>query len=106
MDHKLALGIQINEGEIQIENAVSENFRSLDLNCMEWISGVMNNIRIHQSSVKCQKGLNRLRIYAVSPFMVLEKIVLYSKGTKIPESYLGPNESYYKNKEIKSVEDL
>lgn len=95
-DHKLTVGIQLNEEEIQMTNAVGEHFCSQDFGCMEWIRGVMENIHIHQSSVLCQCGLNRLRVYAVSPFMVLEKVVLYKKGTTIPTSYLGPRESFYK----------
>ena len=34
------------------------------------------------------------RFYAASPAIVLEKIAVYPKGTKIKESYMGPNESY------------
>jgi hypothetical protein len=95
IDRKLYFGIQINEGEIKIENAVSDKFKSLDLSCLEWVSAVRDNIRIYKSNAYCRKGINNLRIYAVSPALVLERIVLYSENSKILESYLGPAESYY-----------
>jgi hypothetical protein len=94
MDHKLFYGIQINDSVIRFENAVEEDFRSLDCGYPDWVNAVRNNIRIRKTRVFCQKGINHLRIYAVSPFFVLERIVLYKD--KLPESYLGPKESYYK----------
>lgn len=95
-DHRLYVGIQINEEEIQLENTVSDQFRSLDLGCIEWIHAVTDNIRIYRTKVFCKEGENRLRIYAVSPFFVLEKLVLHQKGNPLAKSYLGPSESYFK----------
>ncbi|MGZ7441246.1 glycosyl hydrolase 115 family protein [Paenibacillus sp. TH7-28] len=98
MDHKLYLGVQVNGGEIHVENAVSDRFRSLDLGCPEWIRAVKDNIRIYSSEISCRRGLNTLRIYAVSPSLVLERIVLYPAAALLPESYLGPRESFYVKK--------
>lgn len=95
MDHKLYLGVQMNDGEVHLENAVSDRFRSLDTSCAEWVNAVKDNIRIHHSEVRCRRGLNVLRIYAVSPSLVLERIVLYPQISGLPKSYLGPTESYY-----------
>lgn len=95
MDHQLCIGIQINDGELQIENAVSESFRSLDTGCPEWMRAVRENIRIYSSQVPCKRGINTLKFYAISPLVVLERIVLYPWNTKLPASYLGPTESFY-----------
>jgi hypothetical protein len=95
IDRKLYLGIQINEGEMKVENTVSNKFKSLDLSSSEWVSAVRENIRIYKSTVYCRKGINNLRIFAVSPALVLERIVLYPDNSKLLESYLGPVESYY-----------
>ncbi|WP_145408600.1 glycosyl hydrolase 115 family protein [Paenibacillus xylanexedens] len=95
MDHRLYMGVQINNGEIQEQNAVSKQFRSLDLSCHEWISAVTDNIRIYSCSIPCKAGLNTLRIYAISPMLVLEKIVLHPINLQPVSSYLGPPESYY-----------
>jgi hypothetical protein len=99
MDRKLYMGIQLNEEEVRIENAVSDHFRSLDCRCDEWVSAVKDNIRIYKSKVLCKKGMNQLRFYAVSPFLVLERIVLYPEASPIMQSYLGPKESYFKIKQ-------
>ncbi|AET60998.1 alpha-glucuronidase Gh115A [Paenibacillus terrae HPL-003] len=66
-DHKLYLGVQMNNGEVHLENAVSDRFRSLDTSCTEWVNAVKDNIRIHRGELPCRRGLNVLRIYAVSP---------------------------------------
>ncbi|MNC60463.1 hypothetical protein D3C75_1103440 [compost metagenome] len=95
MDRKLCLGVQINGGEIRVENAVSDRFRSLDTRCPEWVSAVKDNIRIYSSEVSCKQGVNSLRIYAVSPTLVLERIVLYPAASQLAPSYLGPTESFY-----------
>jgi hypothetical protein len=94
-DRKLYFGIKINEEEMKIENAVSDKFKSLDLGSSEWVSAVRENIRIYKSKINCKNGINNLRIYAVSPSLVLEKIVLYPNGSKLQTSYLGPTESFY-----------
>ncbi|HEX3023096.1 MAG TPA: glycosyl hydrolase 115 family protein [Lachnospiraceae bacterium] len=92
---RMYLGIQTNDEDIQLQNTVSEGFRAFDYNCQDWVSAVINNIRVFKTFVNCRKGINHLRIYAVSPALVLEKIVLYQQDKFLPESYLGPLESYY-----------
>jgi len=96
IDRKLYFGLQINDEEIIIQNAVSDKFKSLDCTCVEWVSAVRDNIRIYSSSIRCKKGFNKMRIYSVSPSFVLEKIVIYAQEVRLPKSYLGPVESYYK----------
>ncbi|MGN6712468.1 hypothetical protein [Anaerocolumna jejuensis] len=36
-----------------------------------------------------------MRFYHVSPNILLERIVLHPEEVKLPESYLGPEESFY-----------
>lgn len=73
-------------------NILPEGSRVDDQN---WAAGVLNNIRRHCSSINCKEGLNTLRIHAVSPGFVLEKLVIYPEGKKPANSYLGPTETYY-----------
>lgn len=54
-----------------------------------------NHIRRHSTGIHCRKGINKLRIYAVSPGFVLEKLVIYPEGKQPADSYLGPTETYY-----------
>jgi hypothetical protein len=96
---RMDIGIQNNGEEVRIENTVCDNFRAFDYQCQDWVNSAVNNIRIFTSTVTCIKGINHLRIYAVSPAVVLERIVLYRKDTKMKDSYLGPVESFYVAKE-------
>jgi hypothetical protein len=93
-DNALYYGIQVNDGLIDIINIIPKGQRVGDMN-YEWGAGVLDNIRRHSSEVICSSGINKLRIYAVSPGFVLEKLVIYPSGNKPAESYLGPTETYY-----------
>jgi hypothetical protein len=94
-DDTLFCGIQINEDEINIVNTLPEGYRVDDSN---WAAGVLDNIRRHVSTINCKEGVNTLRIYAVSPGFVLEKLVISPEGKKPATSYLGPTETYYVGK--------
>lgn len=94
-DHTIFCGIQTNEDAINIENTIPEEYR---VDGEDWEEGVLNNIHKHRSNITCKRGLNKLRIYAVSPGFVLEKLVLFPEGKKVAESYLGPTETYYVGK--------
>ncbi|WP_440897503.1 glycosyl hydrolase 115 family protein [Amphibacillus sp. Q70] len=85
-------GIQTNEDNVDIINLLPEGYHVDD---HSWGVGVLDNIRKKCSTINCQKGLNTLRIYTVSPGFVLEKLVLYPKGRQLEQSYLGPTETYY-----------
>lgn len=94
-DGTLFYGIQVNEEAINVVNALPEGYRVDDWN---WAQGVLNHIRRHSTTASCSAGLNTLRIFAVSPGFVLEKLVIYPEGKKPADSYLGPPETYYTGK--------
>lgn len=87
---RTSFGLMMNDGEMKMEHAADYRFCS-----PEWSRSVVENIQIHHTRVLCRKGVNRLRVYAASPCFVLEKIVLYPENTVLPESYLGPAESFH-----------
>ena len=60
-----------------------------------WAKGVLDQIRRQEIPVSCRSGINRLRIYSVTPGFVLEKLLIRPEGTDVPESYLGPKETYH-----------
>jgi len=91
----LFCGVQVNEEAISVVNTLPEGYRVDD---GHWAEGVLNHIRKYNMGIHCQKGLNTLRIYAVSPGFVLEKLVIYPEGKKPADSYLGPTETYYTGK--------
>ncbi|MFC5530486.1 glycosyl hydrolase 115 family protein [Cohnella yongneupensis] len=94
-DNTLYYGVQVNDGLIDVVNAVSKGLKVGESSSREWAAGVLDNIRRQSSEAVCRNGLNKVRIYAVSPGFVLEKLVIYPIGKNPPESYLGPPETYY-----------
>ena len=91
-DNKLQFIAEIN-GEKLLKNVVDENFAVGD-NQEPWSTDVTNNIRISSVYADCKAGLNVLKVYPVTPNIVLEKIVIHEANTKMPQSYLGAPETY------------
>ncbi|MCT8139958.1 glycosyl hydrolase 115 family protein [Anaerobacillus sp. CMMVII] len=91
-DFTIFCGIQTNDDEIYIVNTLPEGYRVDDDN---WAIRVLDNIDRHVIKINCHEGVNTLRIYAVSPGFVLEKLVIYPEGKRPANSYLGPTETYY-----------
>lgn len=59
----------------------------------DWEEGIFNQIFRHQFSVNIpEKGLRRIRLYMIDPFLTFDKMVIYTEGKE--NSYLGPQESY------------
>ncbi|WMT40916.1 glycosyl hydrolase 115 family protein [Paenibacillus sp. D2_2] len=92
----LFCGVQVNEEAISIVNTMPEGYRVDD---DHWAQGVLDHIRKYSTGIQCREGLNTLRIYAVSPGFVLEKLVIYPEGKQPADSYLGPTETYYVGKD-------
>lgn len=86
-------GITDTTAKTQYINTVDHGYAVGDDN-EEWKQGVLDNIRISQSVHEFSAGLNRLRIYACDPGLVLQKLVIYKKGKRPARSYLGPGETY------------
>ena len=76
-----------------MKNVVDENFAVGD-NQEPWSTDVTNNIRISSVYADCKAGLNTLKVYPVTPNIVLEKIVIHEANEPMPESYLGAPETY------------
>ena len=91
-DNKLQFIAEINGDKI-LKDAVDSDFAVGD-NQEPWGTDVTNNIRISTVYADCNKGLNTLKVYPVTPNIVLEKIVVSSANSILPDSYLGAPESY------------
>lgn len=99
-DNRLLYRMKCNEDEILTCSAIEAEQKIGDMG-FSWGEGVLNNIRRKRSPIQCQKGINCLKIYAVTPGFVLEKIVIYPEGKQPGECYLGPVETYYVGRENK-----
>ena len=93
-DNEILYGVQMNEAETVIYNEVDRDYRIGDRE-EAWSKGVLEQIRKQCAEVVGQKGENALRIYPLTPGFVLEKFVIYPKGYRIRESYLGPAETFH-----------
>ncbi|MCQ2592527.1 MAG: glycosyl hydrolase 115 family protein [Treponema sp.] len=91
-DNKLQFIAEVN-GKKLLKDVVEPDFAIGD-NQPVWGTDVTNNIRICSVYADCKEGLNVLRIYPVTPNIVLQKIVVYSVNTIMPDSYLGAPETY------------
>ena len=89
MNQKLLYGFSVNQGPLQICNAVPEGYRVGD-GLDSWQNGVLENIRINQITINCKKGQNCITLQAMSPAFVLQKIVVSRKDSPLAASYLGP----------------
>lgn len=86
-----------NDGEEKIINILDEDFRGGDYNDYRWSSAVMNQIHVVKTEMSFKKGVQHLTIGALEAGMVLERILIYPAGKNLKPSYLGPQESYFKN---------
>lgn len=86
------IGFSVNDTEIQIVNTVKEE-RQFFLSA-QWEQEAYESVKITECTINCRKGENILRFYGMSPAVVLERIVLWQEGSLLPESYLGPKESF------------
>ena len=88
------IGYRVNEEEVQLVNTVEEEDRQFFLS-PQWTKEAYENIKITRVRVRLKRGINTLHFYGVSPAIVLERIVIHKVGVVVPDSYLGPVESYF-----------
>ncbi len=87
----LKYGIGFDDENPQIKNL------NIDSSEKAWAESVANNIKIITSTHEIENlGNHVLKIYAVDPAVVLQKIVIETEEGKVLESYLGPPESFRK----------
>ena len=87
------MGYSVNGGGIRVLNTVRQPEIPFFLS-PQWEKEAKENVKTVEDKILCTAGVNKLRFYAMSPGIVLERILLVRSGIKLPESYLGPVESY------------
>jgi len=92
-DGHLYFGMKVNDGKTVKIDALPEGFKVGD-DQMDWLKGVLDNIRIAGAAFELKKGINTVSFMALSPGFVLEKVVLYEEGREPGRSYLGPKQTY------------
>lgn len=97
-DVSIRYGLSVNGNGISVINTIdSSSFASGEYSG-SWTNDVEMNGRKTESSVHLESGVNTIRIYAVDPTFVLQKLVVSENSVKA--SHFGPGESYYAGKNI------
>lgn len=91
---RMRFAVSVNDDAPQDVFAVSGQYYT-EWTCKEWGDGVLDHARTVTTEVTLQKGRNDIYVYAGEPGVVLEKLVLYPAEQELPESYFGPEESYW-----------
>ncbi len=87
------IAYSLNRGRIQCLNTVWQPDIPF-FGSRQWSKEAMDSVKKVTTKVKCSKGENTLTFYGMSPSIVLERILLVKEGVTLPESYLGPGESF------------
>ncbi len=89
--------VTVNESESMRLSLIPENYNAGEPSCPSWCEMVLNQIRVVETQTALRQGLNTIRVEAAEPGFILEKIVMVREGQNLPETYLGPEETYYIN---------
>ena len=90
----MELLLKTEEEEVLLE-LIPEDFRAGENSDSRWAEGVLSQIHTAEAKLHFAAGVQTLTVGAVSPGVVLEKIVLRAPGVSCPVSYLGPEESFH-----------
>lgn len=93
-ERKHYIGYSVDDGRIVIQNTVEREESQFFLS-EQWSREAYDNIKITRGKLHLRQGINTLHFYAVSPAIVLERIVIRREDVELPKSYLGPGESYF-----------
>lgn len=81
-------------GETRKVELIPPDFRGGENGDPRWCAGVLNHIRIAETRFHFDRGIHTLSISPLEPGVVLEKIVISPWEAQLPQSYLGPAESW------------
>ncbi|WP_051197980.1 glycosyl hydrolase 115 family protein [Butyrivibrio sp. MB2005] len=90
---RLNFGYAVNDGDVCIAHGVGDGYFT-DYQCAEWDKAVLDHEHVATAKIELRKGLNTLSVYAGDAGFVLEKLVMHKDTYELPQTYLGPVESY------------
>ncbi|PYG85629.1 glycosyl hydrolase family 115 (putative glucuronidase) [Ruminiclostridium sufflavum DSM 19573] len=90
---RLRYGVSFDGGNIVIADALPPDFAAGDYDNDSWCKAVLENIHLTETKHFLTKGIHTLRLYGMDAGLVLQKLVL--SGEKLPDSFFGPEESFY-----------
>lgn len=97
-DVAIRYGLSVNGGDAEVVHTINSTNYSPGAYSGTWTTDVKENGRKTVSDIRLDAGTNTIRIYAVDPTLVLQKLVVSEE--EILTSHFGPSESYYAGKTI------
>ncbi len=85
----MAVGISVNGGEIVTITTLDPGYEGGERTSPQWASGVLTQDHKTEFKFTAKAGVNTIRIYAIDPGVVLERLLLRQRGTRWAEGYLG-----------------
>ena len=92
---KMYVGLSVNNAAYQAVNTIPDA-GYIPWVSPDWAEGVLSQIHKTTAKISLQKGENTIAFKAMDPAVVLQKLVIAREGVTVPDSYLGPKESYVK----------
>ena len=92
---KMCIGLSVNDSDYQVVNTIPDA-GYIPWVSSDWAEGVLSQIHKTSARITLQKDENTIAFKAMDPAVVLQKIVISKESVTVPDSYLGPKESYMK----------
>lgn len=97
-DVSIRYGLSVNGNTVSVINTINSKNYSPGAYSGTWTTDVKANGRLTETDIQLAAGVNTIRVYAIDPTFVLQKLVVSEKSVSI--SHFGPGESYYIGKNI------
>lgn len=81
-------------GETRKVELIPPDFRGGENSDPRWCAGVLDHIHTAETRFRFDRGIHTLTLSPLEPGVVLEKIVISPWEAQLPQSYLGPQESW------------
>lgn len=81
------------DGETRLVTCVPADYRPGESSDRRWCEAMVSHIRKVRTCIRCRAGVNEITLGAVDPNLILERLLIYPEGHKLPDSCLGPQES-------------
>ncbi len=85
----MQVGVSVNDTAIKRIATVTDGYEGGERTCPQWAKGVLDQEHRVSFNVPVKAGTNTLRIYAIDPGVMIERILIRQAGTEWRYGYLG-----------------
>ncbi len=87
---RLCIGLQAGDNHMKKLSMVDSGFMGGENSCFEWCVSVLDQEHRKTVSLHLNYGDNKIRLYALDPGAIPERLMIRKSGTKWSAGYLGP----------------